>query len=537
MRRIGWLFGAVLFVAAGTPAMAQDQAAQIKQSVEDFLKPLAGTSAGGAEATLMHGAIDVAAAGTGYVVTIPDLRWMPDTTGHLEIGTVSFSVTPEGADLYHIADVKIPAEMPHKMADGSVDGSISLPSQQITGVWSRSLESFMQLDADLKDVKVASTTDNFALSLGEIGTRIASTDKGSGRWDQDASFHMSALSVTSADGLFSFGSIDGTSTTLNYNAKGVAALRDRMEAMTQSMEANPSATPAMPDAQLVEALRNASPLFGSTHSTIKLGAIGFRDGTGKEEFNLPAGTFTFGAEGFDQPVGRITLAFNHSGLVVNDIPPTEQDLLPRELALNIALESLPVQELWKGAIDTLSSADLSTDQGSGMAMMMFMGLLQQTLVNGKAHVDVTDSHVGLALARAQLSGAIEASGESAFGAVGKMTVDVTGLDALITAVTNHGGPQAEEVAMLEVARGFSNRQTAADGTITDHYDLAFTPQGQFLVNGKEFNFMGSPAGETPPADGTAPAPDASAPPADGTTGGAAPQPADGSSGDTTNSSN
>jgi hypothetical protein len=307
-----------------------------------------------------------------------------------------------------------------------------------------------------------------------------------------------------------------------------------MEAMTESKDAN-APPPAMPDAQLVEALRNASPLFGSTHATIKLGAIAFRDTTGKEEFNLPAGTFTFSAEGFDQPVGRITLSFNHSGLVVNDIPPTEQDLLPRELALNIALESLPVAELWKGATDTLSSADLSSDQGSGMAMMMFMGLLQQALVNGKAHVDITDSHIGLALARAQFSGAIEASGESAFGAAGKMTVDVTGLDALIAAVTNHGGPQADEVSTLELARGFSNRQTAADGTVTDHYDLVFTPQGQFLVNGKEFNFMGSAGGESPPPDGTAPAPDASAPPADGTTG--APQPADGSSGDTTSGSN
>jgi hypothetical protein len=122
-----------------------------------------------------------------------------------------------------------------------------------------------------------------------------------------------------------------------------------------------------------------------------------------------------------------------------------------------------------------------------------------------------------------------------FGAVGKMTVDVTGLDALIEAVMAHGGPQSEEATGLQVVRGFSNRQTAADGAVTDHYDLDFTPQGQFLVNGKEFSFMGPGGGEPPPDGGMAP--DASAPPADDASGDAAPPPPDDGSGDTTNSSN
>jgi hypothetical protein len=535
MRRIGWLFGAALFVAAGAPAMAQDQAAQIKQEVEDFLQPLAGTAAAGEEPVLAHGAIDVTAAGSSYVVTIPDLQWAPDATGHFEIGTVSFSLTPEGDDLYHVADVKIPAEIPHKTTAGGVDGSISLPAQQVTAVWSRALESFMQLDADLRDVKVVSTSDNMALSLGEIAAKIASTDKGNGRWDQDGTLHLAGLSVTSPDGVFALGAADATSSTRDYNARGLAAVRDRMTAMTKSMEANPSTPAALPDPQLVEALRAASPLFSSWNTNIKAGAVSFRDGTGKEVFSLPTGTLALGAEGFDQAIGRITLSLSHTGLVVNDIEPVEQDLLPQEVAVNIALENLPVQELWKGAIDTLSAADMSSDQGTSMAMMMFTGLLQQSLVKGKARVNVTDSHLALALARAQLSGVVEASEESMFEVVGKMMVDVTGLDPLIAAVTAHAGPEGEPVAELQIVRGFSNRQTAADGTVTDHYDLAFTPQGKFLVNGKEFSFMGPGTAEVPP-DGSM-APEASPPPADGTTGDSTPPPADGTSGDTTSTSN
>ena len=536
MRKIGWLFGVAMFVAMGVPAMAQDQAAQIKEEVEDFLKPLAEVSTfEGEQPILSHGTIDVSASGRAYVVTVPDLRWALDASGHLAIGTISFSLTPEGDDLYHVADVKIPTEMPHKAKDGSVDGSIALPSQQFTAVWSRSLASFMQLDAAYRDVRIVSTPDNFALLVGEVAAKIASTDTGNGRWDQDGTFHLSGLSVTAPEGMVTLGSIEGTSNTRGYNAKGWAAVRKRMEALSASTKADPSAATPLPDPQLVEALRGASPLFASSNTIIRMSGLSMRDQTGKEELSLPTGTLTFGADAFDQPIGRITVSLNHTGLVVNDIEPTEQDLLPRDLALNVALENLPVQELWQGAIDTLSSADLSTDEGSSMAVMMFMGLLQQSLINGKARVNVTDSRLALALARAQLSGIIEASAESMFGAVGRMTIDVTGLDALIEAVKAHAGPQGEEVAGLEVARGFSNRQTAADGAVTDHYDIDFTPQGQVLVNGKEFSFMGPGGGEMPPDDGAAP--EASAPPVEETADEPMTPTEGGTSGDSTSSSN
>ena len=521
MRTIAWLFGVALLVGAGAPAMAQDQAAQIKQEVEDFIKPLAAIGTAG-EPMLSYGAIDVAAAGSAYMVTIPDLRWAPDATGHFEIGTVSFSLTPEGADLYHVGDVRIPVEIPHKTPDGGADGSISLPSQQFTAVWSRSLDSFLQLDADYRDVKIGSTADNIALSLGELGAKITSTDKGNGRWDQGGALHVSALNVNTPDGMFAVAAIDGTISMRDYNAKGWAAVRDRVKAITKSMsESPPASTPPTLDPQVVEALRNANPLFASWSSRLNVSAVSVRDATGKELLSLPTGALSLGAEGFDQPIGRIALSLSHAGLIVNDIAPTEQDMLPRELAVNVTLQNLPVQELWKGAIDALSAPDAATDQGASMAMMMFTGLLEQALIKGKARVDVTDSHLALALARAQLSGAIEASAESMFDAVGKMTVDVTGLDALIAAVMAHGGPQGEEIAGLEVLRGFSTRQTATDGSVTDHYDLDFTPQGQFLVNGKDFSFLGSGAGVMPPAEGGL-APDVNAAPAQGTTGDASP---------------
>lgn len=513
MRKIGWLFGVGLLIATSAPALAQDLAAQIKKDVEDALAPLAGTEG---DAALTHGGVDVAPEGVGYVVTIADMRGVPDASGYLDIGTVSFRMTPEGADLYRVDDVKIAPEIPHKTADGSVDGGISLPSQHFTGVWSRSLANFLQLDAAYRDIKVTSTTENLSMILGEVTTRLDSTDKGNGRFDQNATFRLANFNVSDPDGMFSLGTIDATSTAEGYNAKGWAAVQEQIEAMTANVEPDAPA-PAM-DPQLFEALRGAAPLLSSGTTTVQISAINYRDPNGMELFSLPAGSFNMTLEGFDQAIGRIAMSLGHRGLTVNDVDPATKDLIPHELAINVALENLPVQEIWNGTIDAFASADMSTDEGSSMAMFMLMGLLQQSLVNGKSRMGLNDWRIVNALAQAQLNGVIEASAESMFGAVGKVKLDVTGLDKLIDSVRTNFGPEADEMAMLEVLRGFSNRETAADGAIVDHYDIDFTPAGQLLINGKEYSFMGPTGGEMPPDGGTmddgSTVPEATTPPPD-----------------------
>jgi hypothetical protein len=255
------------------------------------------------------------------------------------------------------------------------------------------------------------------------------------------------------------------------------------------------------DPQLFEALRGAAPLFSGGVTTLRLSGVRYSDPSGAEVFALPEGAFNMNMEGFDQALGRIVLSLDHRGLAVDAADPATRDLIPHELAVNVALENLPVQEIWNGAIDAFSSADMSTDEGSGMAMFMLMGLLQEALVNGNSRIGLNDWRIVTALAQAQLDGVIEASAESMFGAVGQVTLDMVGLDKLIESVRTNFGPQSDEVMGLEVLRGFSTRQTAADGTVVDHYDIAFTPDGQFLINGKEYSFMDPMGGGLPPEGG------------------------------------
>ena len=509
MRRIGWLCAVLLLATAGTPACA-DQAADIKQSLETTLNDWADNGQ-----FLTHGAIDVAADGTAYVVSIPDVHLFPDEQGYLDVGMVGFRLTPDGDDLYKVDKVKLAAEIPHKLAAGGNDGSISLPSQQFAGVWSKSLKNFVQADVALHDVKLtASSQPPMNLSIGEVALKLDGTDKGQGHWDEVETYRLANLSVAGPDGSFVLGLLDGKTTITNYNAKAMADFRDQMEAMAAKAEAGAGTAatgtgdtgtpPAAPDPQFVESLRSLGSLFANLAANVQVTGISYKDPTGQEMFALPEGSLSFGADGFDQPVGKLALSITHKGLVVGDIDPALKDVVPQELAINVSLENLPVQELWKGAVDSYVSSGMSTDQGASMAFAMFPALLQQSLVTGKAKLNLTDWRIVTALAQAQLAGSIEGSPDAMMGAVGKLKLDIIGLDKLIETIKTQSGPDAPELAQLDVLRGFSNRQTGSDGSVVDHYDIDLTQQGQVMVNGKEFPLFGGGAGEMPPAEGATP---------------------------------
>ncbi|MGH6959964.1 MAG: hypothetical protein ACREE7_05730, partial [Dongiaceae bacterium] len=101
-----------------------------------------------------------------------------------------------------------------------------------------------------------------------------------------------------------------------------------------------------------------------------------------------------------------------------------------------------------------------------------------------------------AAAGVDLDGVIETSAQSMMGAVAQLKLDVTGLDRLIETARAMVPPEEQEMmATLEIFRGFSNRETASDGKVIDHYDINLTPEGLLLINGKEFNFM-APGGGT-----------------------------------------
>src|SRR5262249_43923295 len=128
---------AVLFGAlAATGAGAGDRGAAVQADVERALSRLARLDP---SRELTYGAIEVVPDGGAYDVTVADVavKLAANDPGILDIGIVSFRLSPVDGDLYRVDRVAAADAFDHRGADGRVDGTWRLSPRRPAGLWSR----------------------------------------------------------------------------------------------------------------------------------------------------------------------------------------------------------------------------------------------------------------------------------------------------------------------------------------------------------------------------------------------------------------
>lgn len=603
MRSIAWFWGIALLAASGAGAAAQDETAAIKQGLEASLQKYATL---GDAILYSYGGIDAVAEGQGHKVTIADVRVVPDETGYLAVGDVSFRLLPEGADFYRVSDLTLPQAIPYRNSDGSAGGELSLPSQQFSGRWSRPLGILVDADYAYRNIQAYDETGQPVLSVGEFASTTTSTDSGAGRWDTQTSFRVGDVRVTGDGETLTLVKIDGSGTGRGVDMALAAGLLPRLWTLAGSVAGD------APPPEFFQAMTDVYRMYGAFDAAYRVDDVRVRDAGGRETFSLPeltaevrgdgfdrdagnldmvfrlnglraidagivsiggldirsatkgfkvseyvklleqmqrlaanpeqppdpesvqamiamlsiaaggnfeaglrdvsysdlAGTELFrladatvavNGEGFDQDMARAGLTLRHGGLAATIDDPTVRDFVPLESNIGISLENLPVREIASQAGAAFSQAATLPAEQQDMAAMMFVGAAQQALAQARTQVKLTDWRLRSAAAAIDLDGVIEGTMESMMGAIASLQLEITGLDRIIETVRAFSTPEDQDmIAGFEVLRGFGNRLTTADGAVVDRYDIRFTPEGQFLINNKEFSFMGPPDGSAPP---------------------------------------
>jgi hypothetical protein len=293
---------------------------------------------------------------------------------------------------------------------------------------------------------------------------------------------------------------------------------------------SPALAKALQD--MMEALQGLPGTIGDASSSIGLRGLVVRGADGSEKFALGSAALEFAATGLNQEKSGLRLAYNHSGLdadwnifnseeedsfdsfeefdeqmdSLDDSPesleeplpaPTPLDaktvqlidqLAPREFVVDIQLSDVPSKELWSTFISTFYSGAASGGP-SEMEMAMMGMMLPMMLAQAGSSVQIVDSRIVSEAARLTFGGSVKADAAAEMGASGTVTVEVTGLDAVIELVKDYVGPEgAAEVAPLEMLRAFGER-TQADGTTVDRYLVTLEPNGALMLNGKDMNFL------------------------------------------------
>ena len=163
MRRRGLLLLVFLLAAmAATTVFAADRSAAVQAEVERALARLARLDPAQG---FSYGAIEVIPEGSTYGVTVADVaaKLAANDPGILDIGIVSFRLSPVGADAYRVDRLATANEFAHRGADGQVDGVWQVVPRRLSGLWSRSQGGFLRRGAAV-DVSLAITGLDAAVS-------------------------------------------------------------------------------------------------------------------------------------------------------------------------------------------------------------------------------------------------------------------------------------------------------------------------------------------------------------------------------------
>src|SRR5262245_38980735 len=154
MRRLGLLLSVFVVTAmAAAAAPATDRREAVQAEVEQALARLARLDPA---REFSFGAIEVVPDGGAYDVTVADVavKLAANDPGILDIGIVSFRLSPVDGDLYRVDRVAAADAFDHRGADGRVDGTWRLIPRRLAGLWSRRQGGFLRRAA-VVDVSLA----------------------------------------------------------------------------------------------------------------------------------------------------------------------------------------------------------------------------------------------------------------------------------------------------------------------------------------------------------------------------------------------
>jgi hypothetical protein len=151
-----------LVAMAATTVFAADRSAAVQAEVERALARLARLDPAQG---FSCGAVEIVPEGSAYGVTVADvaMKLAANDPGVLDIGIVSFRLSPVGADAYRVDRLATVDGFAHRGADGQVDGVWRVLPRTLSGLWSRSQGGFLRRGAAV-DVSLAITGLDAAVS-------------------------------------------------------------------------------------------------------------------------------------------------------------------------------------------------------------------------------------------------------------------------------------------------------------------------------------------------------------------------------------
>lgn len=497
----------LLLVGCNKPVDRAQVAADLQKSVEDYLVQIEGPKD---KHVVMHGAVKVSPRqDEGYLVAIDGLKIGTPTDGYLEVGAISYVLTPKDDKTFDASQLTIANDMPIKGADGQTAGEIKLTNKAFNGTWLRDAAMFTKLDLQLADLSFADQKHGGNMKVAAVTLNTDSADKGSDLWDQTARLTIDGTEVADNSGdHVTIKEISATSVVqglklMDYVTK-TKALREAVANQNSTAPA-PAATGNgvggneaggndVHAAAIRDFAASLPKLLVAFSSDFHLSGLSYQANDTAGSFDLGKAGFMMSMTGFDQPKATLKFGIDHDALVVR-APAAQnelvQALLPANGGLVISLNDVPTKDLSSLLGDAAVSFGHADPSAMQIQMAVLFAKLQQLLQQDGVTVKVEPSHLTSSATNVNAAGQFAIQAAAAHGAVGAIDFAVTGIDQVIALAQKQSEQDpgaAQYLAMAQALLTYATREQGGDGKAVDKFKVEVPQSGPLTVNGKPLPF-------------------------------------------------
>jgi hypothetical protein len=401
------------------------------------------------------------------------------------VGKLEFRIKLRDDSNYAIDDVSLPPKFVCGPADDATD--VNLPTLAFAGGWSPSLNRFLDIDARIE--RLAIVGKHLKAGIDAMTCELVSSDKGNDRWDRSRQLTVDGVHIGDDDHRTL--SLRQAVVKLDVTGSSLAALsdlNDRMEAAARAQRPLDAAT--------AKRLGEIGALIGVEKSTIRVADFSAGDATGRAIAVRQVTLVGRGAD-LDRPRSVVSWLVDYDGATFATGSAAYDDLAsalaPRRLSLAVAFEDLPTREMFGGTSALgwrLRSIPTTDENRREQVLLDFAQAIREAIWAAHSKLRIDPSRFASTLLEARFEGLAQASAQAALGGVVVLKVDIVGLDAAIAAGKKAlGSGEGGDDRIYDVFRLMSERHTASDGTVTDHYDFALSPRGDMTINGKPFHSL------------------------------------------------
>jgi hypothetical protein len=474
-------------------------AAELKAGVEEQLKKAEGAKG---QEVLSHTAVNVTPQDDdAYLVSIEGLKAQPSPEGYLEIGTISYLAKPKDQNSYEVSKLTISQAMPFKGPDGKEKGKLAITTKAFSGVYSKPLATFQQMDAEFADI---SATDDKGgdVGVGNAKFTINATDKGGGAVDFVVKVALAGLTAKEdAGGVFSIAEtqVDSKYDSWKLAEYQAAALRYQelvlkqaslveQGASGQSGSGQPASLTPEDQKALADAINAMAASIKGGDFKIAFKGLKFAE-AGEEPFSMGGLTLAAVIDGINQEKATFDFDLAHQDLVVKSpdmASPVTQASLPKSGNLSIKVSEIPSKDMLKVLTDNvpgMSTSDPAMAQANAMAMLV---ALQAVIQSSGAKIEIAPSQLLSQLVEIKADGAFNVQPQALYGIVGGLNVAIRGIDDLLALAQQTPEDYDAQQAMgsIQMLQSFSAREQGADGKPVDKFKIEVNETGQMTVNGK-----------------------------------------------------